>query len=209
VALASLSGHDAVVARYSDVEPIYAETRDIRLLGFVFFLMSDVVLFSIFIFAYLYLRNSVPNWPPIVKGGLQLPRFDTAFAAVNSIVLFGSGVTMHLAMEAWRHANRSRFTAFIIATIVLGIGFLSGQAYEYTHLHDTWAGSTFGASFFTLTGMHGFHVFIGVIFLCTVLWQTRRGVYTTQRHFGLTAATLYWHFVDVIWVALFFLFYVY
>ncbi|HLW38678.1 MAG TPA: cytochrome c oxidase subunit 3, partial [Candidatus Eremiobacteraceae bacterium] len=60
-----------------------------------------------------------------------------------------------------------------------------------------------------LTGMHGFHVFVGVIFLITVLVQTLRGTYTPTRHFGLTAATLYWHFVDVIWVALFFLFYVY
>jgi cytochrome c oxidase subunit 3 len=182
----------------------YEEVRSHRLLGFLFFLVSDSILFCSFIFGYLYIRAASPDWPPpgVERPGLYL-------AAVNSIVLFGSGVTMHLAMEAWRHTNRSRFTAFIIATIVLGIGFLSGQAYEYTHLHDTWAGSTFGASFFTLTGMHGFHVFIGVIFLCTVLWQTRRGVYNQQRFFGLTAATLYWHFVDVIWVALFFLFYVY
>ncbi|HLN47456.1 MAG TPA: cytochrome c oxidase subunit 3 [Magnetospirillaceae bacterium] len=182
----------------------YQEVRSHRLLGFLFFLVSDSILFCSFIFGYLYIRSASPGWPPpgVERPGLYL-------AAVNSIVLFGSGVTMHLAMEAWRHANRSRFVAFIIATIVLGIGFLSGQAYEYTHLHDTWAGSTFGASFFTLTGMHGFHVFIGVIFLITVLTQTNRGVYDQARFFGLTAATLYWHFVDVIWVALFFLFYVY
>ncbi|MBV8170764.1 MAG: heme-copper oxidase subunit III [Candidatus Eremiobacteraeota bacterium] len=182
----------------------YQEVRSHRLLGFLFFLISDTIIFSSFIFSYLYDRSASAVWPPL---GIERP--GLYLAAVNSIVLFGSGVTMHLAMEAWRHANRSRFAGFMIATIVLGVGFLSGQAYEYTHLHDTWWGSVFGASFFTLTGLHGFHVFIGVIFLITVLLQTRRGVYDQSRYFGLTAATLYWHFVDVIWVALFFLFYVY
>ena len=162
----------------------YEEVRGHRLLGFLLFLISDSILFSSFIFGYLYIRSASPGWPP---PGVERP--DLYLAAVNSIVLFGSGVTMHLAMEGWRHADRRRFVGFIIATIILGIGFLSGQAYEYMHLHDTWAGSTFGATFFTLTGM--------------------RGVYTQTRFFGLTAATLYWHFVDVIWVALFFLFYVY
>src|SRR5215470_15404187 len=182
----------------------YEEVRGLRLLGFLLFLISDSILFSSFIFGYLYIRSAAPGWPP---PGVERP--DLYLAAVNSIVLFGSGVTMHVAMEGWRHADRRRFVGFIIATIILGIGFLSGQAYEYMHLHDTWAGSTFGATFFTLTGMHGFHVFIGVWFLLTVLVQTQRGVYTQTRYFGLTAATLYWHFVDVIWVALFFLFYVY
>ena len=182
----------------------YAEVRGHRLLGFLLFLISDSILFSSFIFGYLYIRSAAPGWPP---PGIERP--DLYLAAVNSIVLFGSGVTMHIANEAWQHANRQRFVGFMIATIILGIMFLSGQAYEYAHLHDTWAGSTFGATFFTLTGMHGFHVFIGVCFLITVLIQTQRGVYSTSRYFGLTAATLYWHFVDVIWVALFFLFYVY
>ena len=185
-------------------DALYDEVRGQRLLGFLFFLISDCVIFGSFIFSYLYIRSASAAWPP---PGVERPGLWVA--AVNSVVLFGSGATMHYAMEAIRHANKSRFVGFCIATIILGMGFLSGQAYEYTHLHDTWAGTTFGASFFTLTGMHGFHVFIGVIFLITVLIQTMRGTYTASRHFGLTAATLYWHFVDVIWVALFTLFYVY
>jgi cytochrome c oxidase subunit 3 len=65
----------------------------------------------------------------------------------------------------------------------------------------------FGASFFTLTGLHGFHVFAGVVFLTVLAIQANRGVYTGSKYFGLVAGTLYWHFVDVIWVLLFFLFY--
>ncbi len=186
----------------SDAE--YADVSSQRLLGFLFFLISDCVIFGDFIFSYLYLRDVAPVWPP---PGIERPYLY--LAAVNSMVLFGSGATMHYAMEGIRRDRRRQFVAFILATIVLGSLFLAGQAYEYTHLHDTWAGSTFGASFFTLTGLHGFHVLIGVIYLITVFIQTLRGTYTQQRHFGLTAATLYWHFVDVIWVALFFLFYIY
>jgi heme/copper-type cytochrome/quinol oxidase subunit 3 len=81
-----------------------------RLFGFVLFLVSDVVLFSAYIFAYLYLRNSVPNWPPINKDGHQLPRFDVAFAAINSCVLFGSGATMHFAMEAGSTSRKALST---------------------------------------------------------------------------------------------------
>ncbi len=199
--------HEAVEARYNAVDGLYAETRDHRLLGFVLVLVSDCVLFASFIFAYLYLRNSVPNWPPIAAGGHQLPRFDLAFATINSCVLFGSGATMHFAMESWKHLNRAAFNMWMIATIVLGIAFLCGQAYEYHNVQVTWSGSTMGATFFTLTGMHGFHVFIGVIYLIVLYLQANNGVYTGSKYFGLTAGTLYWHFVDVIWVALFYLFY--
>jgi cytochrome c oxidase subunit III len=194
-------GHDDV---------IYQETRDMRLLGFVLFLCSDVVLFSSFIFAYIYLRTSVsPMWPPVDPAtGHQLPRLDVAFAAVNSVVLFGSGVTMHFALENWKHAKKQAYNLFMLLTIVLGACFLLGQGYEYAHAKiGGWSGSIFGASFFTLTGMHGFHVFVGVCYLLILWIQSRRGVYDQERYFGLTAGTLYWHFVDVIWVALFFLFY--
>lgn len=187
-------------------DALYTEVRDQRLLGFLFFLISDVIIFSSFIYGYIYLRSTVQVWPP--------PGIDPAalyVAGVNSIVLFGSGATMHYAMEYFKHGNRRRFVGYMIATIVLGSLFLSGQAYEYTSLikaGTVWPGSIYGASFFTLTGLHGFHVLIGVVFLITVLTQTLRGTYTPNRYFGLTAAALYWHFVDVIWVVLFSLLYV-
>lgn len=197
--------HGAV--EHGEADQLYKETRDLRLQGFLLFLISDCVLFSSFIFAYLYMRNSGQGWPP---PGIH--RLDVAFAAVNSVILFGSGATMHYALENWKHGNFNRYALFMIATIILGAGFLGGQAYEYNNLinveHVTWGGSgIFGASFFTLTGMHGFHVSVGVIYLFILLLQSVHGTYTKEKYFGLTAGTLYWHFVDVIWVALFSLFY--
>ena len=198
--------HALVEARYHNVDPVYAEVRDIRLFGFVLFLLADCVLFASFIFAYLYLRTSAPTWPPVVNGH-QIERLDVAFGAMNSIVLFGSGVTMHYALESWKHLQIKAFNVWLGLTILLGAGFLLGQSHEYMSAPMTWTGSTFGASFFTLTGLHGFHVFGGVIYLITLMIQANRGVYTGSKYFGLTAGTLYWHFVDVIWVLLFFLFY--
>jgi len=204
----SATSHAAVAARFADVDAVYATTRDLRLLGFVLFLVSDCVFFSSFIFSYLYLRTAAPVWPPLVDGK-QLPYLDVTFAAVNSVVLFGSGVTMHYALESWKKLKKGAFNGWMVATIVLGIMFLLGQAHEYSGALQimSWTGSSFGATFYTLTGMHGFHVFIGVIYLSVLLVQANRGVYTGSKYFGLTAGTLYWHFVDVIWVALFFMFY--
>ncbi len=202
MAVASIP-HDA----YGEVDQLYVETRELRLQGFLLFLISDCVLFSSFIFAYLYMRNSGQGWPP---PGIQ--HLDVAFAAWNSVVLFGSGATMHYALENWKHGNFMKYMGMLVATIILGAMFLGGQAYEYHHLiyqeHVSWWGSgIFGASFFTLTGMHGFHVFLGVCYLTVLLLQSAGGVYTRQKFFGITAGTLYWHFVDVIWVVLFSIFY--
>ena len=192
---------------HEGVDQLYAETRDLRLNGFLLFMVSDLVLFSSFIFAYLYLRSTGQGWPPP-----GISRLDVAFAAVNSVVLFGSGATMHFALENWKHGNFAKFANWLIATIILGSMFLGGQGYEYwtlyNKMHVSWSGSgIFGASFFTLTGMHGFHVFAGVIYLTVLLLQSVHGTYTKEKYFGLTAGTLYWHFVDVIWVALFTMFY--
>ncbi|MGZ3497029.1 MAG: cytochrome c oxidase subunit 3 [Vulcanimicrobiaceae bacterium] len=190
-----------------EADQLYIETRELRVQGFLLFMVSDLVLFSSFIFAYLYLRNSGQGWPP--PGG---PHLDLALASLNSIVLFGSGATMHFALENWKHRNFTKFACWVVATIVLGSLFLGGQAVEYVSLyvkdHASWSGSgIFGASFFTLTGMHGFHVFVGVIYLTVLLLQATAGTYTFSKYTGLTLGTLYWHFVDVIWVLLFSIFY--
>ena len=91
---------------------------------------------------------------------------------------------MHYALENFKHGKFMRYMWLLLATIVLGAGFLGGQAYEYTHLiyreHVTWAGSgVFGASFFTLTGMHGIHVSFGVCYLTVLVLQSAAGVYTS------------------------------
>jgi len=191
------------IAAHDEADQLYVETRELRVQGFLLFMVSDLVLFSSFIFAYLYLRSSGQGWPP--PGG---PKLDLALASINSVILFGSGATMHFALENWKHSKFMKFASWMLGTIVLGSLFLSGQIIEYAKLAVGWGDSgIFGAGFYTLTGMHGFHVFCGVIYLTILLLQAAQGKYTFKRYTGLTLGTLYWHFVDVIWVVLFSIFY--
>jgi len=203
VAVASVSHGGFAAPVHEEADQLYLETRELRVQGFLLFMVSDLVLFSSFIFEYLYLRSSGQGWPP--PGG---PKLDLALAALNSGVLFGSGATMHFALENWKHRNFMKFAGWMVTTIVLGILFLSGQIVEYVKIGVGWGTSgIFGAGFFTLTGMHGFHVFAGVIYLTVLLLQATAGKYTFAKYTGLTLGTLYWHFVDVIWVVLFSIFY--
>lgn len=205
MAVASVTQAGIVGRHHEEPDQLYVETRELRVQGFLLFMVSDLVLFSSFIFAYLYLRNTGQGWPP--PGG---PKLDLALAAINSVILFGSGATMHFALENWKHRNFMKFANWLIATIVLGAMFLSGQIVEYAKLAVGWGSSgIFGAGFFTLTGMHGFHVFCGIIYLTVLLLQALQGKYTFTKYTGLTLGTLYWHFVDVIWVVLFSIFYLY
>src|SRR5579872_6249398 len=148
MAVASVT-HGGFAAQGTDeADQLYVETRELRVQGFLLFMVSDLVLFSSFIFAYLYLRNTGQGWPP--PGA---PKLDLALAAINSVILFGSGATMHFALENWKHRNFMKYAWLLISTIVLGAMFLGGQAFEYTNLyfreHVSWAGSgVFGASFF-------------------------------------------------------------
>ena len=162
------------------MDQLYAETRALRLLG-----ISALPGLGLRPVLVVHLRVSLhaqqrTGWPPP-----GISRLDLAFASLNSVVLFGSGATMHYALENWKHNNFGRYAFFMLTTIVLGIVFLCGQAYEYTNLiykeHVTWAGSgIFGASFFTLTGMHGFHVSVGVLYLIILLLQSNQGLYEGQ-----------------------------
>jgi cytochrome c oxidase subunit 3 len=174
-------------------------------IGIIFFLCSEMALFGTLIFAYLYIRRAAPVWPP--PGWKP---FDWQLPTVNTVVLLSSGVTMHFAFQALRRGNIRRMLTLLVLTIILGVGFLSGQAYEYSHVQAGMAlhGTAFGATFFTLTGLHGIHVSVGVVFLLTVLVGTLRGKFTPSNTVVVNAATLYWHFVDAMWVVLFALFYV-
>ncbi|MGH2346130.1 MAG: cytochrome c oxidase subunit 3 [Chloroflexota bacterium] len=178
-------------------------------LGIMCFLTSEMALFGSLIFMYLYTRRAAPVWPPLIPGTHTFfERFDWRLPTVNTIVLLSSGVTMHFAYQALRRGDTRRMLFLLIVTIVLGVGFLSGQAYEYLHVVDVrFSSDTYGSTFFLLTGLHGIHVTGGVIFLLVVLIGTLRGKYTQQNDMVVHASTLYWHFVDAVWVVLFALFY--
>jgi heme/copper-type cytochrome/quinol oxidase subunit 3 len=104
--------------------------------------------------------------------------------------------------------GRATYFGLLVVTILLGAAFEFGQAYEYLHAHIQFGGlNQFSSAFFTMTGFHGAHVLGGLVFLTLILARSLRGQFDAQHHVGVAAATLYWHFVDVVWVFLFLILY--
>ncbi len=178
-------------------EPMAARVSP-AMFGLWVFIAAESLFFGLLIASYLYLRVRSDVWPPP-----GTPERDLLVPIFNSIVLFSSAATMHGAHSAMREGDTGVARGGIIATIVLGTAFLCGQAFEYVTAGFGLNSGVLGSSFFTLTGFHGSHVLVGLIFLSMVYVKAGRGAYTAQHHLGLEAAALYWHFVDAVWVVLF------
>jgi cytochrome c oxidase subunit III len=139
------------------------------------------------------------QWPP--KGLEVIDPFG--FPLLNTLILLCSGTTVTFAHHALIHGDRKGLIRGLWATIILGAIFSTIQAYEYIHAPFSFAGTNYGAAFYMSTGFHGFHVFVGTIFLAVCLARAYKGHFTPRQHFGFEAAAWYWHFVDVVWLFLF------
>jgi heme/copper-type cytochrome/quinol oxidase subunit 3 len=169
------------------------------------FLASEVMFFSGLIMAYLSLRYSTPGWP--VAGEL----LSVPLVAFNTFLLICSSVTMVFAYQnshsadAGQRSNLRRAGYLLLATAALGALFVSVQAYEWSELMAEGVrinSNLFGGSFYTLTGFHGAHVAIGVIWVLVTALKALRGGYD-ENPLGIELAGLYWHFVDLVWIFLF------
>lgn len=174
-------------------------------LGMWIFLASEIMLFGAFISAYIVLRMGSPNFgvPPEEIMGRSLATF-------NTFVLITSSVTMVLALAAIQRDNIKQFAGFMILTSLLGLAFLGIKGFEYHHKIQeglTISSGLFGSFYFTLTGLHGLHMVGGLIFNLYVLIQGLRGKFNSHHFERVEYAGLYWHFVDLVWVILFPVFY--
>jgi cytochrome c oxidase subunit III len=150
------------------------------------------------------LTDTLAQWPP--KGLEVIDPF--AFPLLNTLILLCSGTTVTWAHHALINGDREGLKKGLWATIILGSIFTAIQAYEYAHAPFGFKGLNYSASFYMATGFHGFHVLIGTIFLIVCLARTYKGHFTPRQHFGFEAAAWYWHFVDVVWLFLFVVIYV-
>jgi cytochrome c oxidase subunit 3 len=170
------------------------------------FIVTDGLLFAGFLSAYGYARILAFHWPD------QASVFSLKYIAAMTFVLITSSATMASAVQAGRQGRLSTALRFVLLTTVGGALFLGMQAYEWGHLigegarlnANPWGDASFGAYFFLLTGFHGTHVLTGVIVLATTAIRLAKGVTTAE---GVEMAGLYWHFVDLVWVFIFTLFY--
>ncbi|MBI4897355.1 MAG: heme-copper oxidase subunit III [Actinobacteria bacterium] len=169
-------------------------------LGMLLFIFSEVMLFASFFTAYFFIR--------VVQGGEWMPagqELPVGVAFANSAILFSSSATMHWALEGVRHNNRKALKAGLVLTILLGATFLGVQISEYAHLGFLPKDSAQATAFFSLTGLHGTHVAVGLIILCVVARRAFKGHYGPEKdkHWGVEIPGIYWHFVDVMWFFVF------
>ena len=194
-------GHGNPVAQ----APTGLESLDVRKLGMWAFLGSECVFFGALITTYFVYR-------PLILAGEPKPHevLGINFTALLAFILLMSSLTMVLALNAVQHERRRAGAYWLLTTAVLGTAFLGGQAYEFTKLAQegvTLSSGIFGQCFLLLTGFHGTHVFLGVIWLLSCFARAMRGGFNGGNYIGLEIAGLYWHFVDVVWVAIFTLIY--
>ncbi|WP_349363945.1 MAG: cytochrome c oxidase subunit 3 [Roseitalea porphyridii] len=185
--------------------------------GMIMFIASEVMFFAAWFWAVFdaslfygeaqqvgRMEYTGGQWPPAgleVLDPLHLPLY-------NTVILLLSGTTVTWAHHALLHNDRDGLKMGLWLTILLAILFTCVQIYEFAVAPYSFSGSLYGATFFMATGFHGFHVFVGTIFLIVCLVRAYAGHFTPQKHFGFEAAAWYWHFVDVVWLFLFFVVYV-
>jgi len=174
-------------------------------LGMWVFLASEVMLFGGFISSYVILRSGSDFFIIPPKELLSVP-----LATLNTFVLITSSVTMVLALDAIQRGNQKKLIKNLILTLILAFCFLAIKSYEYPHKWAegiTLSSGLFGSFYFTLTGLHGLHVIGGIVFITYILLQAKKGRYSANSHERVEYAGLYWHFVDLVWVILFPIFY--
>jgi len=175
------------------------------ILGMLLFICSEIMFFSGLFAAYFSVRASTTPWPPVTQDELLNEHFhlEPLFAFVLTVILVTSSVTCQMAVWAIRRDDRTGFIRNIAVTLTLGIIFLIGQVYDYSTLGFGVSDTPFGTTFYTLTGFHGAHVFGGAVMLAVVLYRGLAGQFSARHHDAVEATSLYWHFVDVVWIALF------
>jgi cytochrome c oxidase subunit 3 len=161
--------------------------------------------------------NFVASWPSNTPGVEQLsgpgstqkftPMGAWGIPAINTLLLLTSGATLTWGHWGLLKNNRTQLIIGLVLTIILAFAFIGFQAYEYHHAYTelglTLGAGIYGATFFMLTGFHGFHVMLGTTMLCVILVRSLKGHFKPESHFGFEGVAWYWHFVDVVWLGLF------
>src|ERR1700761_5338017 len=169
-----------------------------QLLGMMLFIISEVMVFGAFFTAYFFIRVAEGNpWP---AHGTKLP---VEVAGVNTAILVSSSFTLHWAEQCIKKGNRFGLKAGMLLTFLLGCSFLFIQINEYANIGFAPQDGAQQTVFFSLTGLHGAHVFIGLCLLLFVTIRSFRGHYSSKEHRGVNVPGIYWHFVDIMWLVVY------
>jgi cytochrome c oxidase subunit 3 len=201
VEAASIAAHEE--HHHGPPEANRSSRVDSSLLGMYLFIISEIMVFGAFFTAYFFIRVVAGDeWP---AAGTELPK---VIAGVNTAILFSSSGTMHVALEAVKAGNRNLLKLAIMTTFLLGATFLFIQINEYVHIGFAPSDSAQASVFYGLTGLHGAHVTVGLTLLAFASIRAFRGHFTPADHRGVEIPGIYWHFVDVMWLVVYFTVYI-
>ncbi|WP_254543535.1 cytochrome c oxidase subunit 3 [Halomarina pelagica] len=202
VFLAGLYGwlYHAFIVNFWEGEPEGTSSRGLRL-AMLLFLGSEISTFGAGFVYYFFIRAG--TWPP--TGG-ELPHLLSSLVLINTAILVVSSFTLHYAHVALLNGKRGRFKGLLAVTLLLGVVFLGGQVLEYYEF-IVGAGFTlqqgvYASAFFGLTGLHGLHVTLGAVLIAIVFIRALYGQYSPDRHTSVSTVSMYWHFVDAVWIFL-------
>ena len=187
------------MAAQDEIEPTSLGVDNRKLVIWTF-IASEVMFFTGLIVTYMVMRGRS------VTGPYAAEVLSVPLVAINTFVLLASSFTMVTALSAIQQDDQRGFRRWLTVTAILGLLFLGGQAFEFASLYNDGASlssNMFGATFFTLTGFHGMHVFVGVLWIGFVLARAARGGVTQGNHLAVELVGLYWHFVDIVWIIIF------
>jgi cytochrome c oxidase subunit 3 len=163
--------------------------------------------------AYFIARADAPEWPPEsfltpeqIASGVHL-ELELGIPIIATIILVSSSFVIQWGVVAIKKGNRTGLIWSLFLTLVMGLTFLTLQLYDYAQLPFGAGDTIYGTTFFTLTGFHGAHVTGGALFIFVVLMRSLGGQFDARNHEAVEACSMYWHFVDVVWIALFVILY--
>ncbi|MFN8105934.1 MAG: heme-copper oxidase subunit III [Acidimicrobiia bacterium] len=189
--------------------PALGKTEDegglsMPLMGTVLFIASEIMFFSTLLGSYYVLRSVNNPWPP--EG---LPTLDVVLPIILTLMLLTSSVTAHGAIWGIRNDNRTVFVTSLALTMLLGAMFLVGEIFDAVNLDfDFGSHGAYGSIFFTILGFHALHVLGGVIFFSYQTFAGMVGGFSSRNYQAVECGVWYWHFVDVVWIFVFFTLYV-
>jgi heme/copper-type cytochrome/quinol oxidase subunit 3 len=161
-------------------------------------ILNEAVLFAAMIASYFYLRSNSVLWPP---QGVKLP--ELTLSSINTILLIGSSVVMQWALTSIRQENVRNMRVGLLVAFLIGAVFLGIQIFEYTQLDFTPRDHAYGSLFWSITGLHAAHVLAGLLMNVYVQVRAAYGHFAAGQHQAVENVTLYWHFVDVVWILIF------
>ncbi len=178
--------------------PPRSKGREIGWWGMMVVIVTEAMIFAGLLASYFFLQAASKQWPP---PGIEAPELERI--SIFTVVLLGSSVPIFWAEAAIKKGRRNAMRVGLLISFLMGAVFLANQGLEYQKLPFAWGDNSYTSVFYTITGLHGLHVLIGLLINLIVQLKAAKGRISAEHHLTVSVFGMYWHFVDVVWIFVF------